>query len=153
MKLIVATVLLCGVALVAQQSVSSEQIAKAAEGARQLTADQREPDSFSLTRVWIAHSEKHGDSICYSYRGRNGFGGVGFGAASYVPNKKGEYVLSPASDSWGGATGNINDPWPGGLTWFRHCSDQAMRKETSTDITAELKKVLGSPVAASTPKQ
>lgn len=140
MKPIVATMLLVCIALA--QDANSDQIAKAAEGLSQLRNGLREPDSFSLDRAWIARSEKRGDAICFTYRARNGFGGMNYSGANYIQNKKGQYALSVATDSWNGPMGNIDDPIPGGLSWFRHCSDQAMKKQTSTDITQELKRLL-----------
>jgi hypothetical protein len=137
-----AVIFWCGLAI-AQQKPSNELLTKATDGARQLYAGLRDPESFNLDRVWIMHSDKYGDSICYTYRARNGFGGMNYSAASYTPNRKGRYDFNAASDSWSRQPGDINDPWPGGLPWFSHCSERATRKQTLLgDVTQDVKKAL-----------
>jgi len=115
----------------------------ATAGAKQIHSGLRDPDSFKLDRVWIMHSDKHGDAVCYTYYARNGFGGMNHSAADYAPNRKGEYSLNPASDDWGGPTGNINAIFPGGFEYFSRCGQRAQKRDKMLkDVTEEVKKAL-----------
>ena len=59
-----------------------------------------------------------------SARARNGFGKLNYSAADFAPNKKGDYLLTPASDDRNGPKGNINAPFPGGFEYFCRCSER-----------------------------
>lgn len=119
--------------------------AKAVAGAKQLHSGLRDPDSFKLDKVWVMHSEKHGDAVCYLFYARNGLGGMNHSAADYAPNKKGEYLLNVASDDWGGLKGNIDAPFPGGFEYFSRCGERAEKHDKMLrDLTEEVKKAIAS---------
>jgi|HubBroStandDraft_2_1064218.scaffolds.fasta_scaffold02392_5 hypothetical protein len=119
--------------------------AKAIDGAKELYSGLRDPDSFKLDKAWAMHSEKHGDAVCYVYYARNGFGGMNHSAASFAPNKKGEYILTLASGDWCGPKGNINAPFPGGFEYFSRCGERAEKHDKLVkDFTADVEKSLTS---------
>jgi hypothetical protein len=51
-------------------------IARAIEGAQLLHSAMRDPDSFKIGKIWIMRNDKLGDSACYQFHARNGFGGM-----------------------------------------------------------------------------
>jgi hypothetical protein len=128
----------------AQKKDSLDAItSKAIEGGRLLHSGMRDPDSFKIDKVWVMHSEKHGDAICYTYYARNGFGGMNHSAADYAPNKTGNYRLNPASYDYDGPKGNIHAPFPGGFEYFSRCGQRAEKGDTYVgDVTADVKSAM-----------
>jgi hypothetical protein len=126
-----------------QPEVDKQLIARAIEGAKALHSGMRDPDSFKIDKVWIMRSDKRGDAVCYTYYARNGFGGMNHSAADYAPNKKGEYILHPASDDYDGPLGNINAPFPGGFEYFSRCGERAEKHDKLVgDVSTEVKSAL-----------
>ena len=123
--------------------------ANAIAGAKILHSGMRDPDSFKIDKVWVMHSEKHGDAICYTYYAKNGFGGMNHSAADYAPNKKGKYLLNVASDDYDGPKGNINAPFPGGFEYFSRCGERSVKNDKLVaDITGEVKKAIADETAS-----
>jgi hypothetical protein len=134
---------------VCQNSQPETISTNAIEGAKLLHSGMRDPDSFKIDKVWIMHSEKHGDAICYTYYAKNGFGGMNHSAADYAPNKKGKYLLNLASDDYDGPTGNINAIFPGGFEYFSRCGQRAIKADKlAKDLTEEVKKALADETAS-----
>lgn len=123
------TILLLSMSAVTQQSDTIT--AKAIEGAKLLRDSMRDPDSFSIRRAWVMHSEKYGDAICYHYQAKNGFGGMDQGRADFAMHNKrdvakGKYILDPEADQ--------------GFEFDARCGKHAEKRDTFVkDVTAEIK--------------
>ena len=79
------------------QAQDQAEIRAAIIGARYLHDHMREPDSFQLGVVYLKPNRKNKPpNICFSYKGKNGFGGYSAGNAVQKPTKNGySYPFDP----------------------------------------------------------
>lgn len=141
MRFLLLGCLLC--AAFSQDAKVDPLTTRAIEGATVLKNHLRDPGSLKLAKVWIMHSEKHGDAVCFNYRASNGFGGINYSAADYAPNHKGEYILNPADANWDGPKGDMNAPFPGGYEYFSRCGERAQKHDRMVkEVTEEVSKAL-----------
>ena len=77
------------------------EVDQAVRGATMLKNRMRDPDSFTIERVFSL-TDKHGDFVtCLEYHARNGFGGMDRNAAHYTEHKGKPHVDMNGSTGYG----------------------------------------------------
>ena len=94
-------------------------VADARHGIELLRDSMKNPDSFSVDRVYV---NKEHTLFCIAYRAQNGFGGMNYSMGSYKPN--------------GGINTMQGAMWCSADGWARN-RDRALKKGW-TDITAQV---------------
>ena len=89
-RLVVCIVILVCLPVFGQTLGLKPDIQLAIEGANALRDHMRDPDSFKVEKVSYWTNGKDKEQYCYSYRARNGFGGMNRDFASYNVTHKRE---------------------------------------------------------------
>jgi hypothetical protein len=117
---------------------------KAIEGARLLRSEMRDIGSFGIEKVWIMHSEKYSDAVCYEYHSRNGYGGMNRSEATYAPHTKKDvakdkYILETVDQEPTSPFGLGGS----GLGFASRCGPHAEKHDTFVkDVTVEVNDAL-----------
>ena len=162
--LVALFVLLASIVTLAQDKSTQETTVKrASDAVSRLHDEMRDPDSFVLEGVfitatpvtvcetkWCKHKTKVPvASICYSFRSHNAYGGYGDGGLAVLKENNTLAILDKCEQSWGHPAGYCDSSAKIHLTELSEPELPCQSKNTTADITAEVKAALAPP--ASTP--